>query len=55
MSGWMMLKNLTWGKFKSWGGTSMDIYLCVDCGYFENYVPDKDDLSKAAKIWDKVG
>ena len=51
---WVMLSS-HWGKMPVLNPTKIDTYLCVDCGYFENYVPDKDNLSKAAKIWDKVG
>ena len=29
-------------------------YLCADCGYFENYLIDKDILWEVQKKWNKV-
>ncbi|MCP4542728.1 MAG: hypothetical protein GY832_36865 [Chloroflexi bacterium] len=51
---WVMLDS-HWGKLEVRNPTPVDTYLCIDCGYFENYVTDKDKLSKVAQIWDKVG
>ncbi|MDD3628036.1 MAG: hypothetical protein PHV06_12050 [bacterium] len=30
-------------------------YVCTTCGYFENYITDKNKLSAVAKEWKKVG
>ena len=30
-------------------------YICIDCGYFESYVVDKDALSKVAIRAEKLG
>jgi hypothetical protein len=30
-------------------------FLCVLCGYFENYLLDRDQLSLAARKWPRVG
>lgn len=37
-----------------------ETYLCVDCGYFENYVTDQDQLEKikaghGGEYWRKAG
>ncbi len=29
-------------------------YICTECGYFENYVTDKDELAKVAEKWERV-
>jgi len=31
-----------------------DSYVCVDCGYFENYITDKAKLQQVQKNWTKV-
>jgi hypothetical protein len=31
-----------------------DSYICADCGYFENYILDKDVLQKVQAKWKKV-
>jgi hypothetical protein len=35
--------------------TDLDVYICTDCGYFEEYVTDHTKLSKIQEVWDKVG
>jgi len=35
--------------------TDVDVYICTDCGYFEEYVADHTKLSKVVEKWDKVG
>lgn len=44
-----------------WGETATldwDSYLCANCGYFENYIIDKEILNKTIKdpknTWEKV-
>lgn len=34
--------------------TDVVTYLCVFCGYFENYLLDRENLSFAARRWTKV-
>ncbi|MBC8489508.1 MAG: hypothetical protein H8D45_26115 [Bacteroidetes bacterium] len=29
-------------------------YICTSCGYFENYIADKNKLSEVAAKWQKV-
>lgn len=29
-------------------------FICASCGYFENYVADRDKLAEVAKTWEKV-
>lgn len=31
-----------------------DSYICVDCGYFENFILDKDILQEVQTKWTKV-
>ena len=33
---------------------ALDNYVCVDCGFVENYVTDERMLKKIAKRWDLV-
>ncbi len=51
---WVMLDSY-WGKLQVRNPVVVDTYLCIQCGYFENYVADKDKLPKAAQMWEKVG
>lgn len=30
-------------------------YICVDCGYFERYVNDKNKLFEVSQKWTRVG
>ena len=34
--------------------TDIDVYICTDCGYFEEFVIDKAKLSKIKGKWDKI-
>ena len=36
------------------GGTEFDSYVCVDCGYFENYIQDPVKLQEGKTKWTKV-
>jgi predicted nucleic-acid-binding Zn-ribbon protein len=36
------------------GGTEFDSYVCVDCGYFENYILDTVKLEEVKNKWTKV-
>jgi hypothetical protein len=36
------------------GGSAYESYVCVDCGYFENYIQDKAKLQDVQKKWTKV-
>jgi len=29
-------------------------YVCTDCGYFENYIADREKLADVAAEWDRV-
>jgi hypothetical protein len=31
-----------------------DSYICVDCGYFENYILDKEILHEVQTKWNRV-
>jgi len=31
-----------------------DSYICIDCGYFENYILNQDVLHEVKKNWSKV-
>ena len=35
-------------------GSEFESYLCVDCGYFENYIMDKAKLQEVQQKWAKV-
>ncbi len=37
------------------GVGEMDKYACMDCGYSEEYVVDKQDLQKVKQKWKRVG
>ncbi len=55
--------------WKSWGGYGsvlyisawglgyavVDNYICVNCGYTERYVSDRDKLFKISRRWQRVG
>ena len=30
------------------------VYLCTDCGYFENYIEDSDALDLARRYWERA-
>jgi Zn ribbon nucleic-acid-binding protein len=32
----------------------VDVYICISCGYYENYLVDPDRLQAIARDWDKV-
>ena len=34
--------------------SDFESYVCVDCGYFENYIIDKGKLQEVQKKWAKV-
>ncbi len=34
--------------------TTAETYLCIDCGYFENYIPVDKRLEQVQKVWTKV-
>lgn len=43
-----------------WKACKYDSYICTECGYFENYIREKDMrgsnvLEEVAQEWDKVG
>lgn len=33
---------------------SLDNYLCLDCGYLESYISDRNALNRIEKLWPKV-
>lgn len=33
---------------------ALDNYVCVDCGYVESYISDRDILKRIANEWSKV-
>jgi hypothetical protein len=33
---------------------SLDNYICLDCGYTESYISDRDALKRIEKLWPKV-
>ncbi len=35
--------------------TRHDFYVCANCGYIENYIPDEKALRKIAQKWQRVG
>ena len=35
-------------------GANCESYVCVDCGYFENYVVTKELLEEIRQKWNKV-
>ncbi len=35
-------------------GTNKITFVCTDCGYYENYLEDKEILKKIASKWEKV-
>ena len=35
--------------------TNCDSYICVKCGYFENYITNPEALAKVGEKWEKVG
>jgi transposase-like protein len=52
-----------WGWLEIWIGNSKersnlqsdcDSYICTDCGYFENYIIEKDILQEVRTKWMKV-
>ena len=34
---------------------ALDNYVCVDCGYVESYIGNKEKLQKIKKKWPKLG
>jgi Zn ribbon nucleic-acid-binding protein len=36
-------------------GSNTDDYICVECGYMERYLDDKEKLKAVAKAWKQVG
>ena len=34
--------------------TDIDVYVCADCGVFEEYIPDGVKLSGIREMWTKV-
>lgn len=40
-----------------WGSRAVkevDVYICISCGYFENYLLDPGRLQAIARDWEKV-
>jgi hypothetical protein len=35
--------------------STINSYICTDCGYFENYIADAAKLADVALKWQKVG
>ena len=33
---------------------ALDNYVCLDCGYFESYISDRDILNRIQQQWEKV-
>ena len=44
----------SWNQETGDEGADVVTYLCVNCGYFENYLIDRDLLSQAARIWTRI-
>ncbi len=36
------------------GPIPLENYVCTDCGYFENYIADRNKLEQIARQWDPV-
>jgi len=36
------------------GASDYDSYVCVNCGYFENYIVDTAKLQEIQKVWTKA-
>jgi hypothetical protein len=34
--------------------SAINCYICIDCGYFENYIVDADKLADVAEKWQRV-
>lgn len=37
-----------------WSLTSLDNYVCTNCGFMESYISDKDKLKEISEKWPKV-
>jgi hypothetical protein len=60
-------RGIDWGSksqwLEIWFGTpdsrinawaDFDSYVCIDCGYFENYILDREALSEIQTKWKKI-
>ncbi|MBN1638837.1 MAG: hypothetical protein JW866_07710 [Ignavibacteriales bacterium] len=39
----------------SWSAAPLDNYVCIDCGYVESYIANKEKLEKIKEKWPKFG
>ncbi len=39
----------------SWTMARLDNYVCVDCGFVESYIADREKLEKIIEKWPRVG
>jgi predicted Zn-ribbon and HTH transcriptional regulator len=51
---WLM-QDSTWGGMSVNKSVSIDTYLCIRCGFIENYLSDASKVPKVKQYWDLVG